>query len=213
MKLTVGLAVSLLSGVALAQESAPTTKEPKAPTGGQTQPTVENPPPGDTSMTSKVTDAQSAEERWDLALAQVPWTEPAGRGFAVGYSLGSWGNWWAQNLQIHIPFALQGGVVVRGIAMRHPDADRWHLGGRLELRGQGPVYLNLVRIYGGGGVQLLTPVSGVSKGKAKVGGGGYFGFEFFNARWASCFIEIGGQGGGPAPGATIMAGIQLYVEH
>jgi hypothetical protein len=89
----------------------------------------------------------------------------------------------------------------------------YHAGGRLELVGRSPVFLNLVRIYGGGGVDLFSAFGNGVSHQAVVSGGGEFGFEFFLQRRFSFYLEVGGHGGidsGLPGGETVVAGMNLY---
>jgi hypothetical protein len=61
--------------------------------------------------------------------------------------------------------------------------------------GHGPVLLNVLRLYGGGGPQVFFPTGGANKKRANWGGGGHFGFEFFMLESTSFYLEVGGQGG------------------
>jgi hypothetical protein len=153
----------------------------------------------------------------DLTMLRVPWTERSGRGVAFAYDAGMWGQDWMQGLRIKIPLGEHVYVNARGIVLFTPSGSPWpdrvDLGGRLELGGATPVFLNLVRLYGGGGVSAFAPVSGVSGDKpVSIGGGGYFGFEFFVFHRMSWILEVGGNGGvgGSGSGATITAGLQIY---
>jgi hypothetical protein len=157
----------------------------------------------------------SSEEAWKQAQVQVPWSGTSGTGVAFGYDNGSWGGEWVQGIRVRIPIIRMFSVNVRGIAVNSSAGEeaRWDLGGRLEAIGHGPVLLNLVRLYGGGGVQLFYPVSGVDDKKITWGGGGHFGFEFFMLESMSFYLEIGGQSGvgeGLGGGATVVAGLQIY---
>jgi hypothetical protein len=84
-------------------------------------------------------------------------------------------------------------------------------GGRLEIYGQSKVYLNLFRLYGGGGVQRFADAD--RSPNHGWGGGGQFGFEFFLWRAGSFFIEIGGHSGVARQQdshALVLAGMNLY---
>jgi hypothetical protein len=159
--------------------------------------------------------AQTAQAQSDEVRAVLPWTDETGTGLGLGYSHGSWGNQWAQCVQLKLPITRHWGLVAKGLFMskyQESDSEVATFGGRLGFYGQSQVFLNLFRLYGGGGVQFLKEASGGEE--HKWGGGGHFGFEFFMMNWMSFYIEIGGQSG--APGvindsyATIMAGVQFY---
>jgi hypothetical protein len=151
----------------------------------------------------------------DEALAstlKLPWTQPSGQGLALGLDNGLWGGDWCNGIRAKIPLGRHFAVHARGLAIfAFDDTNRVDLGGRLEFIGQSPVMLNVMRLYGGGGLQVFYPVSGDVTRKASFGGGGHFGFEFFMSPRYSWFIEVGGQGGSPAPGATVMAGMNFFV--
>jgi hypothetical protein len=158
----------------------------------------------------------------------VPWTGLTGEGVGLGLEEGGWSGVWGTGLRIHIPFFSgvgEGGnhggsfgATLRGLVLTGPntstaEAPADHFGGRLELVGRSPVFLNLLRIYGGGGVELFSAFgTGVSR-KALVSGGGQFGFEFFLVRRFSFFLEVGGHGGvdaGLPGGETVIAGMNVY---
>lgn len=154
-----------------------------------------------------------AEDETALARVRVPWTDPAGDGIGLAYDNGSWGGEWSQGIRLMVPFGDHVAANLRGLII-FDGRDRADAGGRLELIGRSPVFLNLVRLYGGGGIQLFRPVSGVTNPETYIGGGGHFGFEFFLMRRMSWILEVGGQSGyskdGVGSGATIIAGIQFY---
>jgi hypothetical protein len=149
------------------------------------------------------------------ALAQeasVPWRAPDGALVDVGYANGVWGSAFAQALILKVPVHPNFGVVLRPMAL-YDTTSRVDLGGRVEVYGASPVFLNFARIYGGGGVHVFDAVSGVSNPTPTWGGGGHFGFEFFYVPRSSFFIEIGGTSyaqGNVAGGGTAMAGITFY---
>jgi hypothetical protein len=153
--------------------------------------------------------------------ARVPWTEPSGHGLAIAYDNGSWGGAWMQSLRFKLPVFEQTSpdgwplgsfaLGVRGLYVDHPDPDRVDLGARFELTGHSPVFLNLVRLYGGGGPQLVRAISSRAEDRRWTwGGGGYFGFEVFMSAGFSFYAEIGGNGGAPLSGATITGGMAFY---
>ena len=95
---------------------------------------------------------------------------------------------------MYVPVTKPFGLRVRGIMVfGQPDlGDSMAAGGRAELIGRTPAYLNLVRLYGGGG---------------------FFGFEFFLHAKMPFFLEVGGNSGTvgtSGAGATIEAGVQMY---
>jgi hypothetical protein len=167
----------------------------------------------------------------------VPWSGPTGKGVSIGLEEGGWSGIFGPGLRVHVPFITTiGGVnggsfgaTLRGVFLSGADSapeavPSNHVGGRLELVGRSPVFMNLVRLYGGGGLDLFsgigttygfnsdTPlcpgpvpknVSGPTfstscpgaSHKAVLSGGGEFGFEFFLHRRFSFFLEVGGWAG------------------
>ncbi len=166
-----------------------------------------------TETSSSAAERVEAPDEWLLARIKIPWTEPSGEGFGFGYASGSWGGEWTQELRLRIPIYRFIAMGLRGIAVGSLQTERWDLGGRIELIGQPPVFLNLVRLYGGGGLQVFRPVSEVDDPKTSIGGGGHFGFEFFMGAGMSWILEIGGSSGvgdSRAAGATIIGGVNFY---
>jgi hypothetical protein len=155
----------------------------------------------------------------------VPWHGPTGKGVSIGLEEGAWSGVWGSGLRVFVPFFEQigghnagsFGMTVRGLVLTGanipaPEAAN-HFGGRFELTGRSPVFLNLVRLYGGGGVEVLSPFGSGVASKALVGGGGHFGFEFFLNRRFSFFLEVGGHSGvdsGLPGGETVIAGMNVY---
>ncbi len=150
------------------------------------------------------------------ATLRVPWTEPSGQSLAISYDNGSWGGNWTQSVRLFVPFGDRFGALARGLVMfgsGQTFAERIDVGGRIELIGRSPVLLNLVRLYGGGGISVMSPVHGVTNREVTVGGGGQFGFEFFLTPHIGWTLEVGGNSGsqdGFGSGATILAGISIY---
>jgi hypothetical protein len=142
----------------------------------------------------------------------VPWRAPNGGVVSLGYANGLWGSDFAQALVIKLPVHPHFGFVLRPMAV-YDAASRIDLGGRVELYGASPVFLNFARIYGGGGVQVFDAVAGLPNAKPTWGGGGHFGFEFFYTSRSSFFIEIGGTSplqGRVGGGGTAVAGVTFY---
>lgn len=142
-----------------------------------------------------------------------PSTTPAGRGVGLGSDQGLFGRAYAQGVRFRIPVFEHFAFNLRGIStFGHVGSDvRWELGGRAEIIGHTPVYLNLVRLYGGGGPEVAARVSGPGPRSARFGGGGHFGFEFFLSPAVSFFLEVGGHGGDElTAGGTALAGVMLY---
>lgn len=125
---------------------------------------------------------------------------------------GLWGNTWSQGLRVTIPFTRYLGTTLRGVYLIEMGAEEFtsDAGGRVDFFGRSPALFNVVRLYGGGGVQVLAPATNTNGRQAKVGVGGHFGFEFFHNPYFSYFLEVGGQGGEPYPGATVVAGMMIY---
>jgi hypothetical protein len=148
------------------------------------------------------------------ALSPLYWESEPGQSVALGYDNGAWGGWWSQGLRLGIPLGRHYALHARGLYLTEMDLNdapyTADAGGRLELIGRSHVFLNFVRLYGGGGVQYFQPVFGTEGRRAWFGGGGQFGFEFFFSPKYSVFLEVGGQGGKPAPGATVVAGMNFY---
>lgn len=112
-----------------------------------------------------------------------------------------------------MPFGRYFGLHVRAISVIGDPGTgfQWNVGGRVELFGQTPVFLDRMRFYGAGGVQAFYPVRGSAAPVLLWGGAGEFGFEFFLTRRAAFFIEIGGSGANPlVSGGTALAGINVY---
>jgi len=158
--------------------------------------------------------AAQLEPRSDTVTPAMHLTPGAkGNGAAFSYDLGSWGNGLGQSFSIRVPILRHFGINVRGLLIRHDlgTDDRWDAGARVELFGQSPVYLESFRLYGGGGPQLLTPIS--TDGDAALGGGGFLGFEFFLMPRSAFYLEVGAQSGGPAgvgEGASVLAGVRVF---
>lgn len=168
----------------------------------------------------------------------VPWNGPTGRGVGIGFEEGAWAGVWGNGLRVFVPFFEQiggryagsFGMNLRGLvffgssvdcsssAPRSPatcsNASNDHYGGRFELVGRSPVFLNLVRLYGGGGVELFSAFGSLAGDRSvQVGGGGQFGFEFFLNRRFSFYLEVGGHSGvgNTLPGGeTVIAGMNVY---
>jgi hypothetical protein len=144
--------------------------------------------------------------------AAVPWRAPSGGAVSLGYANGLWGSDFAQALVIKLPVHPHYGFVLRPMAV-YDAASRIDMGGRVELYGASPVFMNFARIYGGGGVQVFDAVAGLPNAKPTWGGGGHFGFEFFYTSRSSFFIEIGGTSplqGSAGGGGTAVAGVTFY---
>jgi hypothetical protein len=153
-----------------------------------------------------------------LALADEPdvprpAAERTGRGPAIGLDNGIMGRAYEQGLRVRIPIFQHFAIGLRGLSTFGERAGdiAWYVGGRAEIVGHSPVYLDHVRLYGGGGPEVITRVQGSGGDKTSVGGGGQFGFEFFFGPSLSFFAEIGGHSGDDlTAGGTALAGLMLY---
>jgi hypothetical protein len=172
-------------------------------------------PPGATAEDPPVPPSVPTAQK---PMVFLPWDRPTGQGVAFGMEEGSWGSGfggsrWEQGVRFRMPLGEHFGVHLRGIYLAAGTNDEFQAdaGGRLDLVGGSVVFMNLMRFYGGGGLQVFYPVAGSNREKkAHFGGGGQFGFEFFSSPYFSFFLEVGGQGGEPAAGATILAGLNLF---
>jgi hypothetical protein len=145
------------------------------------------------------------------AAITIPWTAPSGQGLGIGYEIGQWGQGLGQGLRLRVPIHGGFGAALRGVWVAADDPARLSAGGRLDLYGQSPVFLNLIRLYGSGGIQLFRQLKGDHKGATQVGAGGQFGFEFFMSPRLGLFLEVGGSGNAHLiTGATVIAGMTVY---
>lgn len=152
------------------------------------------------------------------ALLRAPWMDPTGRAVAIGFDIGLWGRAMAQSLRIRVPILRHHWcLVARALGAVGPKGtdgtgNAIDYGGSLELHGQSDVYLNLIRLYGGGGVEAVHEDRGVDRGHTGWTGRYEFGFEFFLGPRISFTLEVGGNGLGTAltEGAMIFAGLNLY---
>jgi hypothetical protein len=217
---------------------SPTTEAPAAP--APPTPTVVTAPPQVTIVApanATVVATPPPAEVQPMQLT-VPWNGPTGRGVGIGFEEGAWAGVWGNGLRVFVPFyeAIGGryagsiGMNLRGLVffgsgeacgtvnvvapISCSSVTNDHYGGRFELIGRSPVFLNLVRLYGGGGVELFSVFgSDVSDHAVKVGGGGQFGFEFFLGRRFSFYLEVGGHSGAGnyvQGGETVIAGMNVY---
>jgi hypothetical protein len=183
---------------------------------------------------AKTETSAPAEEQPAPAPAQgdylrIPWTGESGTGVGFGYENGLWGPAFGVGVRVKVPLPWWGeserykrskedkgpyypwGVALRGVTTDNPS----YVGARLDLFGQSPTLLNLVRIYGGGGPQVFAVHTTEKLSSASWGVGGAFGFEFFFARSTGFFIEVGGTYLDTAyvhdlTGAAIVAGMNVY---
>ena len=153
------------------------------------------------------------------AWMHVPSTDPTGQGLAIGYDLGLWGRATGDSIRLRVPFLHQHWCVVaralgalgqKGTAGTNDRALDY--GGSFELQGQSDVYLNLMRLYGGGGVEVLHGYRGPDEGRTAWTGRYEFGFEFFLGPRMSFTLEVGGNGLGTTltEGPMIFAGLNIY---
>jgi hypothetical protein len=148
----------------------------------------------------------------------VPWSGPTGEGVSFGVEEGGWTGLFGSGLRIHVPIIRYFGFTLRGAWISNGSnpvgTPTGYVGGRLDLVGRSPVFLNLLRLYGGGGVDLFSAAGPGIDHTARWGGGGHFGFEFFLNKYSSFYLEVGGRGAfsdGSMPGGqTIVAGMNLY---
>ncbi len=188
-----------------ASESAPT--EPAAPAAPtESAPVTSEPVP----VTPVEPTALSPEQ--SRALLPLSWKKSPGQGVSMGIEEGLWGSSWGQGLRVTVPFSSNFGTTLRGLYVIDmvDGAFTADAGGRLDFFGRSDVMFNVLRLYGGGGVQVFAPVANTSGRSVGVGGGGHFGFEFFCSPFYSFFLEVGGQGGTVSPGATVLAGMMFY---
>jgi hypothetical protein len=194
---------------------------------------VAAPPPQVTVVTPASPALVESSVSTEVYQVTVPWHGPTGGGVGIGFEEGAWAGVWGNGLRVFVPFYEQiggrnagsigmdlrglvffgSGVVCMGpTPCLNGSRDRY--GGRFDLIGRSPVFLNLVRLYGGGGVEVFSAFgSTVSDHTAYVGGGGHFGFEFFLSRRFSFYLEVGGHSGAnnSLPGGeTVIAGMNVY---
>lgn len=188
--------------------------EIEAPPESPADPTPEVDAPAETAETEapvqdQTTGLSPAQSR---ALGPLSWKKVPGQGFAIGLEEGLWGGSWSQGLRITVPFSSSFAVTVRGIYLIDmvEDVLTVDAGGRLDFVGRSDVLFNVMRLYWGGGVQVIAPVSNTDGKEVQIGAGGDFGFEFFCSPYYSFFLEVGGQGGTVSPGATVLAGMMVY---
>jgi hypothetical protein len=137
-----------------------------------------------------------------------------GRGVAIGYENGLWGPAFAQAIRLRLPLHEHFGVAAKGLMIHDFGTEyRGDAGGRIDLYGCSSIIAGFARLYGGGGMNVTYPFAGPSSKKAAVGGGGYFGFEFFQTQRLSWILEVGGGSGLGTrdAGATVVAGLQGYL--
>jgi hypothetical protein len=146
------------------------------------------------------------------------------RGVGIGFDQGLWGHAMGQSLKLSIPFGKRigqfFGVRLRGFMVH----DVWNgtpdgaFGGGLELFGRSPVFLGLLRIYGGGGLwaggRPFRPMGDTTSVWA-IGGGGHFGLEVVLQPRLTISFEVGAQSGLHARridvGPSVMAGFMFWL--
>ena len=145
------------------------------------------------------------------------WREPSGQGVALAIEHGAFGAAWVQGLRVKVPLTGHWGLTLRGLMLHGPGTDpyRTDTGGRLGFYGGTLPVLNIMRLYGGGGVQLLAPASGSDDDAVRFGMGGHFGLEAFMSAGLSLYFEVGGAGsftgaGSFGNGGTVIAGMSFY---
>jgi hypothetical protein len=154
------------------------------------------------------------------ALLLAPWTDPTGKGVAIGFDIGLWGRAMGQSLRVRVPFLRHHWCLVTralgAVGQKSSDGTDSALdyGGSFELQGQTDVYLNLIRLYGGGGVEVVHGYRGPDRGHTTWAGKYEFGFEFFLSPRISFTLEVGGNGLGTASteGPTVFAGMNVYTD-
>jgi hypothetical protein len=244
---SVALAFAFLASTASAEVAPSAPPQPPPVETATVPPPPPVIPPAPSSLPARTSEALPPPVP-ALATVQlaVPWGGPTGRGVSFGIEEGGWSGIFGPGLRVHVPFfsSIGGsrgnggsfGATLRGVFLSGANASPTavpaeHAGGRLELIGRSPVFLNLVRLYGGGGVDLLAGIGSsegfdtqirtsfagpplpVASHKAIFSGGGEFGFEFFLQRSFSFFLEVGGWGGvdnGLPAGETVVAGMNVY---
>jgi len=172
----------------------------------------ETPASDEVIISDAVVASSSLSPEQSRALWPLSWKKSPGQGFSFGMEEGLWGKSWSQGLRVTIPFTRHLGTTLRGVYLIDMTGGPFtaDAGGRLDFVGRSNALFNVVRLYGGGGVQVLAPVANTGGRSTKVGVGGHFGFEFFHNPVFSYFLEVGGQGGEPSPGATVVAGMMFY---
>lgn len=218
------LVLTALSGSALAEApAAPSTTPPAAtpepaPTGTELAEETSEPEALDAPTVTTSPLPESSEPGFDTSsdlLAPLNWREQSGQGVSFAYESGLWGSRWEQGLRFGVPFGRHFAVNLRALYTSDTSIEddvpyTADLGGRLDFIGRSQPFLNLVRLYGGGGMQVFEPVFATEGRSTQIGGGGHFGFEFFCTPHYSFFLEVGGQGGKPSAGATVLAGMAFY---
>lgn len=125
-------------------------------------------------------------------------------GTAVGFHLMQVQRDFGWGLSIASPYFLDDKVAVRvrGSMFFHEHIDQervtWTPYGQLHvgLIGQGGQINDRIRLYGEGGMVLISPDAAFSSSGSEFGGYGLFGFEFHFEDMGMYFIELGGVGTG-----------------
>src|SRR5262245_54839209 len=115
-------------------------------------------------------------------------------GIAIAFDDAIFGDGMAGSLRLKVPLGFLGGYVgfhTGPIFLLHntETSPVMYAGGRFYIFGQSPILPNLIRLYGGLGVQVLTSLN--NPGTISVLPYGQDGIEFFMLRWMSFYLEIG----------------------
>ena len=168
-------------------------------------------------------------------LAQDKLPERANK-FNFGFQLNNFQNDFGIGLQLTSPYFAHGYIAIRGRAnfqfnqhLNENNETTWTPYGSYQLGvvGVGGMVGGFIRLYGEGGVLIITPSSDFSSSNVEVGGYGLFGFEFFMGSDpfvpVSYFVELGGLGSGATAdkvpgkpiysnGFLISVGVRGYIK-
>jgi hypothetical protein len=142
-------------------------------------------------------------------------------GVGIGMDHGLWGTRYGSSLKLDLPFGHGKigkvfGVRLRSVVVHNDDDGQFSPIGMAgaELFGRTPVFLGLVRLYGGGGFYYGKPLA-IEGAEPALIGGGHYGMEFAASPRLAFTLEVGGQG--PIhpdevdAGASVMAGTTVYL--
>ncbi len=155
----------------------------------------------------------------------VPWFgEEGGRGVALSVGGGFRGDGSEVEFRLRIPLAKEWGLLLRYSASLPAASPQTSMAAALEVVRQSPIFLNLVRLYVGGGFRASVPTD--SSGQTYVawspGINALIGAELFFARNASLFFDTGpdlgygpltkagASGAGLEPAWEMNSGVTLY---